>query len=134
MKRRIFIVLALVLFAGPFVMSIHAAERHPFGFEGRAALRSAHPAAVTPDGLTILYEVNFGGLKGPTNSEWRLIGADGSNERQLTLPDHFAPLGFMKDKDLLFGILRIERKGQLAIVPQATGKPTIIITLPSGIR
>lgn len=134
MKRRIFLVLALVLFAGPFVMSIDAAERHPFGFEDRAALRSAHPVEVAPDGLTILYELNFGGLKGPTNSEWHLIGADGSKDRQLTLPDHFTPLGFMKDKDLLFGILRIEGKGQLAIVPLATGKPSIIIALPVGIR
>ena len=113
---------------------VRAAEKHPFGIEDVSALRSAHAIAVAPDGKTILYGVDFGGLKGPTNHEWHLIAADGSNASKLTLPDHFTPSGFMKDGAALFGTLEVEKLSQLAIVPLAAGKPTIIIALKPGIR
>jgi dipeptidyl aminopeptidase/acylaminoacyl peptidase len=112
---------------------IQASEKHPFGTEDMAALRSARPVAVASDGETILYGVTFGGPKGPTNHEWHLMAADGSNSRKLTLPDHFTPSGFMKDGGSLYGQLEVEHRSQLAIVPLATGKPTVIIALQSGI-
>ncbi|MCX6575454.1 MAG: prolyl oligopeptidase family serine peptidase [Candidatus Aminicenantes bacterium] len=124
----------LILLASLAALSIQAAEKHPFGIEDMAALRSARPIAVVPDGDTILYGVSFGGAKGPTNREWHLIAADGSNARKLTLPDRFTPSGFMKDGAALYGMLGVERRSQLAIVPLATGKPTITIALQSGIR
>jgi dipeptidyl aminopeptidase/acylaminoacyl peptidase len=126
--------LVLILLASLAALSIQAAEKHPFSAEDMAALRSARPIAVGPDGDTILYRVDFGGAKGPTNREWHLIAADGSNRRKLTLPDRFTPSGFMKDGAALYGALEVERRSQLAIVPLAPGKPMITIALQSGIR
>jgi len=124
----------LALFADLTTGLLQAAEKHPFGTEDMAALHSARPVAVSPDGETILYEVSFGGAKGPTNREWRLIAADGTKERKLTLPEHYAPLGFTKDGASLYGTLEVEHKSQLAIVPLETDKPTVIIALKTGIR
>ena len=126
--------LVLILLASLAALSVQAAEKHPFGIEDMAALRSARPIAVAPDGDTILYGVSFGGAKGPTSREWHLIAADGSKARKLTLPDHFTPSGFMKDGAALYGLLEVERRSQLAIVPLATGKPMMTIALQSGIR
>jgi hypothetical protein len=60
------------------------AAKHPFGAKDWSALRSAHAAAVAPDG-TILYRVTFGGEKGPTHTEWWTIAADGTHEAKLEL-------------------------------------------------
>jgi len=125
--------MALAVFAGLAVVSIEAAEKHPFGTEDIAALRSARPVAVSPNGETILYIVAFGGSKGRTNREWHLIAADGSNERKLTLPEKFSPLGFMKDGASLYGTLEVENKSQLAIVPLEADNPMVIISLRTGI-
>ena len=43
-------------------------SRHPFTFDDAAALHSAHPTAVSPDGKTILYAVTFGAAKGHENT------------------------------------------------------------------
>ena len=123
----------LLLFACLIAVFNQAAEKHPFGLDDSAALRSARAIAVAADGETILYGVNFGGPKGPTNHEWYLIAADGSGARKLALPDHFIPSGFMKDATALYGTLEVEHQGQLAIVPLATGKPTSIIALKTGV-
>ena len=80
----------LVLFFGLGSVTF-AAEKHPFRAEDWAVLRNATAIAVSPDGQTILYRVDFGGEKGPTNHEWRLIAADASNPRKLALPEHFRP-------------------------------------------
>ena len=133
MKKQIIFIIVLALFAG-LTTSIQAAEKHPFGKEDMAALRSARPVAVSPDGETILYEVAFGGTKGRTNHEWHLIAAAGTNDRKLTLPERFSPFGFMKDGASLYGMLEVEKKSQLAIVPLDSDKPTVIIALKSGIR
>ncbi|MFZ2054151.1 MAG: S9 family peptidase [Candidatus Aminicenantales bacterium] len=133
MKKQILCAMALAFFVNLSAISIQAEEKHPFGTEDMAALRSARPVAVSSDGETILYEVSFGGSKGRTNREWRLIAADGSNERKLTLAEHFAPLGFMKDGASLYGMLEVENKSQLTIVPLDADKPTVIIALKAGI-
>jgi len=134
MRKPIRCTLVIVLFVSLTALFIQGAEKHPFGTEDMAALRSAYPIAISPDGATILYTVSFGGQKGPTNREWHLVASDGSKARKLTLPDRFSPSGFVKDGSALYGTLGIERRSQLAIVPLATGKPTLIISLQSGIR
>src|SRR6185437_6600313 len=55
-----------------------AQQKHPLEFDDWAALRSAQPAAVAPDGKTILYQVTFGVQKGTATTEWRIIDASGS--------------------------------------------------------
>ena len=134
MKKQILSIPILALFIGLIGAPVQAAEKHPFGIEDLTVLRSARPVAVSPDGVTILYEVAFGGKKGRTNREWRLISADGSNDRKLTLPEQFSPSGFMKDGAALYGTYEVERKSQLAVVPIDADKPTVIIALKNGIR
>jgi dipeptidyl aminopeptidase/acylaminoacyl peptidase len=134
LKKQVLSVFAVALFIGLGAISIQAAEKHPFGIADLTALRSARPVAVSPDGGTILYEVAFGGSKGRTNRERRLIAADGSNDRKLTLPEHFSPLGFMKEGASLYGTLEVDNKSQLAIAPLDADKPTVIIALKNGIR
>jgi len=134
LKKQILSILILALFIGLIGAPVQAAEKHPFGIEDLTVLRSARPVAVSPDGETILYEVAFGGKKGRTNREWRLISADGSNDRKLTLPEQFSPSGFMKDGAALYGTYEVERKSQLAVVPIDADKPTVIIALKNGIR
>ena len=134
MKKPVLFVFAVALFIGLSAVSIQAAEKHPFGIGDLTALRSARPVAVSPDGETILYVVAFGGSKGRTNREWRLIAADGSNDRKLTLPEHFYPLGFMKEGAQFYGTLEVDKKSQLAVVPLDAEKPTVIIALKNGIR
>ncbi len=134
MRKRLNGLMIPILAACLTALFAQGAEKHPFTVADSAALRSARAIAVTADGETILYEVNYGGPKGPTNQEWYLIGADGTNARPLALPDKFAPAGFMKDGAALFGTLEVDHQGQLAIVPLTSGKPTVIIALPSGVR
>ncbi len=133
MKKRAIWIMALASLMSLSAASDQAAEKHPFGIDDMAALRSARPVAVSPDGETILYEVSFGGSKGRTSREWRMISADGSNERKATFPEHFSPLGFMKDGASFYGILNVEKKGQLAVVPLDVDKPTVIIALKNGV-
>jgi len=133
MKKQVLCGMVLALFAGLSAQSVRAAEKHPFGMEDLAALRSARPVAVSADGETILYVVAFGGLKGRTNREWRLIAADGSTDRKLSLPERFSPSGFMKDGASLYGTLEVENRSQLAIVPLEADKPIVVISLKTGI-
>src|ERR1022692_3245584 len=91
MKRRLFVVpaiLAILLAAGA---AVFAAEKHPFTIDDAAALHSASAVAVSPDGKTILCNVRFGGEKGPDELEWRLVTIDGRDNRKLDLPEHFEP-------------------------------------------
>jgi dipeptidyl aminopeptidase/acylaminoacyl peptidase len=113
-----------------------AAEKHPYGADDWSSLRSAGPVAVAPDGDTILYRVDFGGLKGRENHEWRLIRTDGSGGRQLKLPKEFDPFGFTADGTSLYGAFskKTEERPQLAIVSIEGGTPRVLTELPSGIR
>jgi len=109
-------------------------DLHPFGVDDNSALRRANAVSVSPDGKSILYVVSHDGDKGPSKEEWRLIDASGENSRKLELSANFRPAGFLKDAATLFGIYEVENKGQLAIVPLASGKPSQIIVMPNGIR
>jgi dipeptidyl aminopeptidase/acylaminoacyl peptidase len=114
-----------------------AAQKHPFTFDDYQALRSAAPAAVAPDGKTILYRVDFGAAKGPTRHDWRSANADGSGSRSIDLPEHFTPSGFTRDGSL-YGSYQVNKIAQLAIVPLVSGvvasTPSRIILLPRGIH
>ena len=108
-------------------------QKHPFGIDDYSALHSAHVIAVSPDGSRILYDVAAYGTKGLAKSEFRMIDTSGDNSRKLDLPENFRPQGFTKD-GALFGEYPVDNAPQLAIVPLAAEKPTVIITLPNGVR
>ena len=108
--------------------------KHPFGLDDYSELRSAGATAVSPDGKTILFGVRYDGQKGPTKREWHLIDASGENNRKLDLPESFHPQGFTKDGEALYGSLEVDKKGQLAIIPLQSGKPTQIISLSRGLH
>lgn len=116
-----------------FAVPSRAADKHPFGIDDYSALHSAHALAVSPDGRSILYDIQTDGLKGPTKHEYRLIGVTGANSRKLELPDGFEPAGFTKDGSL-FGTYEVDKQPQLAIVPLASSKPTLILALPNGVQ
>jgi dipeptidyl aminopeptidase/acylaminoacyl peptidase len=112
-------------------LSARAAEKHPFNLDDYSALHFAAPVAIAPDGHSILYDVRTEGEKGPLKHEWRLMDFNGENSRKLDLPEKFHPSGFTKNGEL-FGSYPVEKAGQLAIVPLAAAKPTVIISLPNG--
>jgi dipeptidyl aminopeptidase/acylaminoacyl peptidase len=111
--------------------------RHPFTFDDAAALRSATPIAIAPDGKGILTRIDFGAAKGPTRHEWRIVDADGTSARGIEMPEQFTPFGFMPDGGL-YGAYSVNKVRQLGIVPIAGGvvasTPTRVIVLPRGIR
>ena len=113
--------------------SATAADTHPFGIDDLAALRSARPVAVSPDGKSVLFVVAYQGDKGPTKREWHMVGASGGNDRKLTLPEPFTPAGFMPDGQSLFGIYRVDKKPQFGVVPLGGSQPTRTISLPNGV-
>ncbi len=116
--------------------------RHPFTFDDLATLRHAQAAAVSPDGKTVLYVVEYGGTKGPDNHDWYLVPAAGGEARQLSLPEHFKPVGFTPDGKGFYGTLRMEKVQQLAVLPIAepntpaatAATPTPLTSLPRGMR
>ena len=130
----------LSLAAGALLISTLAlaADRHPFGVDDWSALRSARPVAISPDGGTILYRVEFGGARGPSNREWRLIGVDGAGGRKLDLPERFTPFGFTRDGGSVYGAFEVNRVRQLAVFALAdvgaNQTPSLAILLPSGIH
>jgi dipeptidyl aminopeptidase/acylaminoacyl peptidase len=111
--------------------------KHPFSADDWAALHSSSAAAVAPNGATILLKVTWGGEKGPSNEEWRLIGTDGTNPRKLDLPEHFTPYGFTKDGASLYGSYEVNKLPQFAVFPLAAMKksttPALLVALPAGI-
>ncbi len=111
-----------------------AAEKHPFGLDDYSALHTARAVSVSPDGKAILYRLTHDGERGPAKVEWHLAELSGANDRKLDLPENFEPLGFTAPGSALFGVYEVERKGQLAIVPLASGQATQILALPNGIR
>src|SRR5215469_5073498 len=124
--------LGLVPAIAATLVASHGADHHPFGIDDYSALHGASPIAVSPDGKTILYDVSSDGMKGPTKHESRLIDVTGNNSRRLDLPEQLQPKGFTKDGSL-WGTYNLDKLTQLAIVPLAAAKPTLIISLPNGI-
>ncbi len=110
-------------------------SRHAFTAKDWAALRSAGSMAVAPNG-TILYEVTFGGEKGPTHHEYWTILPDGSHATKLDLPEGFGPMGYTRDGNSLYGAWEVNHLAQFAIFPLKDGKaapvPTTTVMLPRG--
>jgi dipeptidyl aminopeptidase/acylaminoacyl peptidase len=127
---------AALLFAA--IAASGQTAKHPFNVDDWAALHTASPAAISPDGLTILCHVVWGGEKGPNQEEWRLIAKDGSNPRKLELPEHFTPAGFTRAGDGLYGTYEVNKLPQLAVFALAglkkTATPTLMVALPAGIH
>jgi dipeptidyl aminopeptidase/acylaminoacyl peptidase len=121
---------ALIVF-GLTTAPLAAADKRPFASSDFTSLRSATPVATSPDGKTILFDVQSFDEKGPPKHEWHTISPAGGGDVKLELPEKFTPSGFTKD-GALFGEYRIDDQTQLAIVPIASGKPTVIFTLPRG--
>jgi dipeptidyl aminopeptidase/acylaminoacyl peptidase len=114
-----------------------AAQKHPFGADDWASLRNASAVAVAPNGETILYRVDFGGLKGLENHEWGLVQENGSGMRQLKLPKGFDPFGFTADGTALYGAFHSKatrEREQLAVVNLKGGTARVLTHLPSGIE
>ncbi len=112
--------------------------KHAFTADDWAALHSASAVAVSPNGATILWKASWGGEKGPSNEEWRLIATDGTNSRKLDLPEHFTPYGFTKDGASLYGCYDVNKLPQFAVFPLAGIKkstaPSLLVALPKGIH
>ncbi|MGC1524079.1 MAG: S9 family peptidase [Steroidobacteraceae bacterium] len=130
-------------FAVLSLFSIAAATqsaRHAFTADDAATLHSAAAVAVSPDGKNILYGVQFGGAKGPDNTEWHLIAADGGESRHLTIPENFGPLGFTRDGSALYGTFEVNKMAQLAtlaLAPAGTAAaatPLPLTALPRGVH
>jgi dipeptidyl aminopeptidase/acylaminoacyl peptidase len=121
---------ALIIF-GLSTAPLVAADKRPFSSGDFTSLRSAMPVAISPDGKSILFGVHWFDEKGPAKDEWHTVSAAGDGDLKLDLPEKFTPSGFTKDGALL-GEYRIDDETQLAIVPIASGKPTVIFTLPRG--
>lgn len=133
-KLSLLLRLSLTLLTGSAHLLAAPQEKHPFGLDDYSALRSASALAVSPDGKKVLFVVRWDGDKGPTKQEWRLVDTSGENNEKLELPEGFRPEGFTKDGAALYGSFRVEKKGQLGIVPLQVGKPTQIIALPNGMH
>jgi dipeptidyl aminopeptidase/acylaminoacyl peptidase len=129
-----------VLYCGLLALSLISAQtgKHPFSADDWAALHSASAVAVAPDGATILLKVSWGGDKGPTNEEWRLVQVDGTNPRKLDLPEHFTPYGFAKDGASLYGSYEVNNHPQFAVFGlngiKKSSTPSLLVALPSGIH
>src|SRR5579862_3047128 len=117
-------------------------SRHAFSFDDAASLRSASPVAVSPDGKNVLYQVRFGGHKGPTNTEWNLIAVTGGESRHLNLPEKFKPAGFTREGTALYGLAEVNKMPQLATLPlaapntaaAAAATPVPLTGLPKGVH
>jgi dipeptidyl aminopeptidase/acylaminoacyl peptidase len=110
---------------------LFAADKRPLASSDFTSLRSAMPIAISPDGKTILFDVRRFDEKGPAKHDWHTIPAAGGDSAKLDLPEKFTPAGYTRD-GALFGEYRIDDQAQLAIVPIASGKPTVIFTLTRG--
>jgi dienelactone hydrolase len=108
----------------------------PFTAKDWASLHSAHAVAVSST-RAILYGVGYGAEKGPTHTEWWLMGADGSNPKKLELPEGFHPMGFARDGQGLYGGWKVNEHQQFAIFGLKDGKlsaaPSTVVVLPRGV-
>src|SRR5450432_4166894 len=103
-----------------------------------ASLRAAHSVGVSPDGSSLLYEVNHGGEQGPEQNEWWICAPSGANRYKLDLPKNFSPSGFTREGNALYGTWEVSGQSQFAIVSlnqlSSQSVPLTIALLPRGSR
>jgi len=134
--------LAPAVFMMLSLLAVSQTTHHAFSFDDAASVHSAVAVAVSPDGKNVLYRVQFGGHKGPTNTEWNLIPARGGDSRHLNLPEKFKPTGFTGYGTALYGLSEVNQMPQLASLPlappntpaAAAATPVPLTGLPRGIR
>jgi dipeptidyl aminopeptidase/acylaminoacyl peptidase len=127
-----------------FLVSLPASaqSKHPFIFDDAASLHRATAVAVSPDGKSVLHRVEFGGAKGPDNTEWHLIATSGGESQHLNIPEKFHPAGFTRDGVALYGTYEVSNMPQLATLPlappntpaAAAATPVPLTALPRGIH
>ena len=135
------LVLAAVLLCAVPLASTAQSTRHPFTFDDAKIIHSVRAVAVSPDGKSVLYQVTFGGSKGPDNTEWELIPATGGEARYLTIPEKFQPAGFTRDGSV-FGTYEVNKMAQLATLAlppantpaAAAATPVPLTALPRGVH
>lgn len=138
MSRERVVAIGILGFAISAMGQSTSAAKHDFTAHDWSILHSARAAAVKPDDGAVLYQVNFGGEEGPTQTEWWLAKRDGSGKHKLDLPKTFRPMGFTRDGNAFYGLYQIDSQQQLAmfplrgVTPQAT--PSTVVMLPRGIR
>jgi dipeptidyl aminopeptidase/acylaminoacyl peptidase len=103
-----------------------------------ASLRAAHSVGVSPDGSTLLYEVNHGGEQGPEQHEWWMCAPSGANRHKLDLPKSFSPSGFTREGNALYGTWEVGGQSQFAIFSlnqlNSQSAPVTVTLLPRGSR
>jgi dipeptidyl aminopeptidase/acylaminoacyl peptidase len=135
------LVLAAVLLCAVPLASTAQSTRRPFTFDDAKIIHSARAVAVSPDGKSVLYQVTFGGSKGPDSTEWELIPATGGEARHLTIPEKFQPAGFTRDGSV-FGTYEVNKMAQLATLAlppantpaAAAATPVPLTALPRGVH
>jgi dipeptidyl aminopeptidase/acylaminoacyl peptidase len=131
--------LITILFVSSLATSpAQTTSKHPFAAEDWSILHSAEPQAISVDGQSILYSVNHGAAKGPTQHEWWTIRPDGTHAQKLDLPADFHPEGFTRDASALYGSFKINNQMQFAVFAlkglSATATPQTAVFLPNGIE
>ena len=133
MFRHLRLQLAVIALCTVAIAQSKPAQKHPFGLDDYSVLRRTQAQAISPDGKLVLYQVSYGAAKGPEKHEWWLMDISGDHAHKLDLPEAFRAAGFTKE-GALYGGYEADKSKQLAIIPVGEGKPTRIITLPSGIQ
>ena len=82
---------------------------------------SASAVAVSSNG-TILYQVTYGADKGPTHTDWWMVGPDGNNAAKVEVPEGFTPAGFGRDGQSLYGAWMVNNHKQFAVFGVKDGK------------
>lgn len=137
MKNLLAVILPLVLWSTALAQN----PKHAFTIQDAAILHRASAVAISPDGNSVLYRVQFGAAKGPEKTEWHLIPAAGGESRGLEVPEQFQPAGFTRDGSALYGLYEVNKRQQLATFPlappntaaAAAAMPAPLTSLPRGI-
>jgi dipeptidyl aminopeptidase/acylaminoacyl peptidase len=96
-------------------------------------LRSASAKSVSIDGKRILFEVDHGVAKGPTQQEWWTMSPAGAGAKKLVLPKGFAPDGFTRDGALFGTYADKEKPPQIAILRTPGSAFVTLTNLPRGV-
>ena len=97
-----------------------AADKRPFASSDFTSLRSAMPVAISPDGKTILFDVQSFDEKGPAKHEWHTIAPAGGADSSWSCRKNSRPPASPGTVRCSANIV-IDDQTQLAIVPIISG-------------